>query len=127
MSDMNWLPNVIRKLKRPERSRSGGIRVHPCEPVVEIKCRTFSPGRRARVSRGGEFFPFGRAGFTEISEPALFDRAVLELEGELRRPARLGFNHVLHDARRAREPVDHEFAEIAFAGGRDFGFAHAPR
>ena len=73
---------------------------------------------------GRILFAFGCAWLAEITESAFFQGAVLGLQSDLWRPTGFGFNHAFHHADGAREPVNHDLAEITFASGRYFSFAH---
>ena len=75
--------------------------------------------------RSGDFRPFVAAGFAEVAQAAFLQCAVLKFQRDLRRPAGAGFGHAGHDAHRAGEAVDHDFAQITFASGGNFSFAHA--
>ena len=79
---------------------------------------------RTTGSGGGGLFPFAAGWLAEITKLALFERAVLKLQSDLRWPAGFGFDHAVHHADDAGDFVDHDFAKITVAGGRSFGFAH---
>ena len=91
-------------------------------PDLLIKAKR-SGGGGARL-RGGDFPPFGAAGLAEITEPALFERAIRQLQRDLRRPPGFGLGHAFHDAHGAGNFVDHGFAQITFTRSREFDFAH---
>ena len=75
----------------------------------------------------GKLLSFCPAWITEIAELALFDRTILQLHGDLRWPARFAFGYSFHHADGAGDPMNEDFAEITFAGGRYFQFAHADK
>ena len=63
-------------------------------------------------------FAFGAAGLPEVTQPALFDRAIGKLKRDFRRPSRLGFQHTFHDADCAGCSMHHCLANVALAGCR---------
>lgn len=69
-------------------------------------------------------FPFRFRWFTKLAEPAFLERAIRQLQSDLRRPPSFGFSHVFHDADSAGDSVDHDLAEITFTSRRFFGLAH---
>ena len=113
--------------------RHCGVSARGGNQQLEESCIICSPRHLARARSntgwpqqlgGGILFPFGGAWLAEITEPAFFHGAVLGLQSDLWRPTGFGFNHAFHHADDAREPVNHDLAEITFACGRYFSFAH---